>query len=83
MSWTRLILITYCALFLSILLYVPWKVEVKSSILTVKRTSGYAFLWNPPHRLARIDKEKILLELVIVTALLSAALVAVRRMKLS
>jgi len=81
---TKIILIIYCLAIVFVCIFVPWKAEIRGSYYSqgVTISLNYSFIWSPPAKgLGIVDFQRVVLEIIGITALLGLAFVLARGLK--
>ena len=83
METKKIIIAAYFLAIIFACIYVPWKAEIQGSYLQVSSVSlRYSFIWSPPVQgMAVVDFQRVVLEIVGITALFGLAIVLVGGLK--
>ena len=84
MPMKEVIIIAYCLTILLACIYVPWKAEIQGSynLIGVTISLRYSPIWVPPGKgIAVVDFQRVILEVVGITALAVVAIVLVGGLK--
>lgn len=84
MSAKKVIIIAYCLAIVLACIYVPWKAEIQGSYYSrgITISLQYSFIWSPPAKgMAVVDFQRVVLEIVGITALSGLAIFLVGGLK--
>lgn len=77
MTIKKVIIIAYCLTIVLACIFVPWKAEIQGSYYSrgVTISLQYSFIWSPPAKgIAVVDFQRVVLEIVGITALSGLAI---------
>jgi len=84
MKTKKIIIVAYCLAIVLACIFVPWKAEIQGSYYSrgVTISLQYSFIWSPPAKgIAVVDFQRVVLEILGITALSGLAIVLLGGLK--